>query len=358
MKVAFITRSTLYTVFGGDTVQILETAKHLGQLGHQVAIFRSNETIPYDEFDLLHFFNLIRPADILYHIKRSHTPFVITPILVDYTEYDKKYRKGFSGWLLRRFSSGEYLKAVSRWILLKDTLPAKEYLWKGHSRSIRQILEKVKMILPNSIAEYEALESRYQVRKPYQVVPNGIDEKLFFRDETMPKDETLVVCAARIEGIKNQINLIKALSNTQFTLVLIGEAGANQKTYYKECRKEASKNIIFTGGLSQQEVAQYYKKAKVHVLASWFETCGLSSLEAAATGCNIVITDKGYTREYFGNQAFYCNPEDLTSIYNAVALASKAAHADGLPETILKKFTWKESAKKTMEAYEKVLSEN
>src|SRR3954469_11045960 len=123
MKIAFITRSTLYTVFGGDTVQILETAKQLRQLGLEVAIFRSNETIPYDEFDLLHFFNLIRPADILYHIKRSRTPFVITPILIDYTEYDKKHRKGFPGWLLRRFSSGEYLKAICRWILLKDSLP-------------------------------------------------------------------------------------------------------------------------------------------------------------------------------------------------------------------------------------------
>src|SRR5690348_13642118 len=101
MKVAFITRSTLYKVFGGDTVQIFETAKQLQQLDIHAEIFLSHEKIPYEEFDLLHFFNLIRPADILFHVKKTNKPFVITPILVDYSEYDKKHRKGISGWILR-----------------------------------------------------------------------------------------------------------------------------------------------------------------------------------------------------------------------------------------------------------------
>ena len=85
MKVAFIARATLYKVPGGDTVQILETAKHLHELGVEVSIFLSHEKINYQEFDLLHFFNLVRPADILYHIKRTNTPYVISPIFVDYS---------------------------------------------------------------------------------------------------------------------------------------------------------------------------------------------------------------------------------------------------------------------------------
>jgi glycosyltransferase involved in cell wall biosynthesis len=355
MKVAFITRSTLYKVLGGDTVQILETAKHLKQLGIHVEIFLSHERVRYEEFDLLHFFNLIRPADILFHVKKTNKPFVITPILVDYTEYDKKHRKGVSGWLLRSFSSSEYLKALSRWILLKDSLRSKEYLWKGHRKSIQEILKKTKMVLPNSEAEYTTLENSYHIKKPYLIVPNGINEEVFYKDESGLKDETLVVCAARIEGIKNQLNLIKALNNTAFTLVLIGESG-NQKNYYKECKKIAGQNIVFTGQLRHEQLVYYFQRAKVHVLPSWFETCGLSSLEAAATGCNIVITDKGYTREYFGDDAFYCNPEDAASIYNAVSLAAKTDCSTGFQEKIRKEFTWTQAAKKTAEAYKKVLS--
>ena len=64
MRVVFITRATLYSVKGGDTLQVLQTARHLEELGIQVDIRLTNERISYDQYDLLHFFNIIRPADI------------------------------------------------------------------------------------------------------------------------------------------------------------------------------------------------------------------------------------------------------------------------------------------------------
>jgi glycosyltransferase involved in cell wall biosynthesis len=355
MKIAFIVRSTLFKVQGGDTIQVLETASHLRDLGVQVSIFLSHEKISYGQFDLLHFFNLTRPANILHHIKKTDRPFVVSPILVDYTEYDKNYRTGLSGWVLRLFASPEYIKTVARWLFLKDSLPSREYLWKGQRRSIQYILEKAAMLLPNSTAEYQALEKQYSINKPYRVVPNGINENIFLGKDNSIKDESLVVCAARIEGIKNQLNLIKALNHSSFTLMVIGTPGANQTSYYKKCRKTAGKNIIFTGRLTQKELRSYYQKAKLHILPSWFETCGLSSLEAAAMGCNIIITDKGYTREYFGDEAFYCDPGNIESIYHAVSLAAKSDPSTRLQERIRKEFTWTQAAQKTWEAYQTVL---
>jgi len=38
-----------------------------------------------------------------------------------------------------------------------------------------------------------------------------------------------VLCIARIEGIKNQLNLIKALNDTEFNVLLIGSHAPNQK---------------------------------------------------------------------------------------------------------------------------------
>jgi glycosyltransferase involved in cell wall biosynthesis len=356
MKIAFITRSTLYKVHGGDTIQILETAEELRKLGIKVSIFLSHEKINYEDFDLLHFFNLIRPANILYHISKTNKPFVVSPILVDYTEYDRNHRKGLSGKLFKLFSSAEYMKTVCRWILMKDHLPSKSFLWKGQKKSIVYILEKAEMVLPNSPAEYQELEKLYAIKKPFTIVPNGINEKTFSNNSVIQKDQLLVICAARIEGIKNQINLIKALNDTQFKLLLIGNSSDNQKNYYNECKKIASKNIVFTGRLTQKELSSYYKKAKVHVLPSWFETCGLSSLEAAAMGCNIVVTDKGFTRDYFGGNAFYCNPESPESIYKAVVSAANADTSFKLKEKILQEFTWSIAAKKTLRAYERILS--
>lgn len=360
MKVAFIARSTLYTVFGGSSVQILQTARYLKYHGVDVSIYLAHQKVKYQNFDIIHFFDLIRPSNILRHIGQTETPFVITPILVDYSEFDKTQRKGFSGILFRTLSSNkiEYLKTVGRWIFRKDTLPSKSYLWKGHSKSIKTILKKAAMILPNSKSEYNRLVQQYKIEKQYHIIPNGVDLNLFNDSKADLKDKNLVICVARIEGIKNQLNLIKAINDTNFTLMIIGAPSYIQKKYYSKCKKIASTNIIFLGDLPQSALVAFYKKAKVHVLPSWFETCGLSSLEAASLGCNIVITEKGFTRDYFEDSAFYCNPADIDSIYNAIKTAASAPPNKDLQHKVLQRFTWEEAAKHTFQAYKTVLNLN
>ncbi|HMK27967.1 MAG TPA: glycosyltransferase family 4 protein [Chitinophagaceae bacterium] len=357
MKVAFITRSTLDTAPGGDTIQIKQTAKQLRSLGAEVDILPTTLKIDYGQYDLLHFFNIVRPADILYHITKSKKPFVLSPIFIDYSEYDRHHRKGISGFTFRRFSpaANEYLKTIGRRLFGKDSLRSKNFLFKGQMRSIKEVIGKASWLLPNSEAEYTALVKEYKINKPYTVVPNGIDPLLFQPGQTVTRSEKLVICAARIEGIKNQLNLVKALNNTEFTLLLIGSAATNQKNYYKQCRQIASDNIQFIDHIPQEELLAYYKKAKVHVLPSWFESCGLSSLEAAAMGCNIVITDKGYTRDYFGNHAFYCDPANPASILDAVRKATQSEWKPELQEKIFRDFTWQQAAAATFNVYKKVL---
>jgi glycosyltransferase involved in cell wall biosynthesis len=359
MRIAFITRSTLHNVPGGDTVQILQTAKHLRKQGIEVDLFLTNEKIDYRKYDLLHFFSVTRPSDILFHINKTKKPFALSPILVDYSEYDRNHRNGFSGLVLRQFSAGmnEYIKTISRWILRKDKLKSKAYIWKGQGRSIKEILRRAAILLPNSEAEYIKLKELSAMEKPYSIVPNGIDPSIFQPEKNTTKDNKLVLCAARIEGIKNQLNLIKALNNTSYTLLLIGSPAPNQKHYYQECRKAASKNILFYDQVTQEMLVGYYKMAKVHALPSWFETCGLSSLEAATLGCNITITEKGYTREYFGNDAFYCDPGDPESIYKAIETAAQNDFRPALQQKILQTYTWHHAAAITSEAYKKIISE-
>ncbi|HEX2548556.1 MAG TPA: glycosyl transferase family 1, partial [Gammaproteobacteria bacterium] len=93
MKVLLISRATLFSDSGGDTVQILNTASHLKKLGLSIDIKLTNEVIDYNQYDLFHFFNIIRPADILKHINKISKPFVISTIFVQYGEYEKLARK-------------------------------------------------------------------------------------------------------------------------------------------------------------------------------------------------------------------------------------------------------------------------
>jgi glycosyltransferase involved in cell wall biosynthesis len=353
MKVALITRSTLYSIPGGDTVQAVQTASHLTDLGVDAQICLSNEYIAYPDYDLLHFFNLTRPADILYHSKKANKPFVVSTILCNYSEYDKNHRKGIGAlFTYLPADSIEYIKTMARWLLGKDYLASIAYTWKGQRKSIIEILKNAKLILPNSESEYKRVNKNYKSAVKYRVIPNGINPALFEFDDTVEKDDSLVLCVARIEGIKNQANLIKALNNTSFRLLIIGAAAPNQLNYYNECKAVAAGNITFINHIPQHELVKYYQQAKVHVLPSWFETTGLSSIEAAIMGCSIVITDKGDTREYFGDDAFYADPASPNSILQAIKKAANAPLNNNIRTKILKQFTWQQAAKQTLKAYQ------
>lgn len=353
MKVAIIARSTFFSVPGGDTVQAVQTAGQLVRLGIDTVIRLTNETIAYEEYDLLHFFNIIRPADILYHSQKAGKPFVVSTILCNYGEYDKFHRKG-AGILFSYLPADgiEYLKTVARWLLGKDHLSSISYLWKGQRKSIIEILKRAAMILPNSESEYKRVTESYCEKSEYMVVPNGVNPGLFNYDPFLEKDRQLILCVARIEGIKNQLNLVKALSNTKYNLLIIGAHAPNQAAYYQQCRAAAAGNIRFINHIPQNELVKYYQQAKVHILPSWFETTGLSSIEGALMGCNIVITDKGDAKEYFGDDAFYCDPGVPESILAAVERAVSADLNEGLRQKILAKYTWEHAAIQTKKSYQ------
>ncbi len=358
MRIAFITRSTIFTSAGGDTIQVLKTAKCLRRLNVSVDIKLTHEKVNYSRYDLLHFFNVIRPADILPHIRTYHAPFVITPLFIDYSEFDKKYRGGIAGKIFRFFSADqiEYAKTVARWLKGQQELKSYSYLVNGQDHSVRNIIKKAALLLPNSQMEYEQIAFRYSMELPYMIIPNGIDAEIFTMNEAIKKDEKMILCVGRMEGLKNQLNLIKALKDSPFQLYVIGNHSINQKGYYDQCRNAAGPNVHFIEYIPQNQLIEYYQRAKVHVLPSWFETCGLSSLEAASMGCNIVITQKGYAREYFNDNAFYCDPSSSSSIKAAVEKAAIAPPSKELQQKIFSHFTWQNAAEATYQAYKKCIS--
>lgn len=357
MKIVFIVRHTLFSAIGGDTIQVQETAEHLNKLGITVHIKKTTEKIDYTNYDLMHFFNIIRPADILAHIAKSDKPFVVSTILVDYSVYDKQHRLGLAGKLLKILPAEgiEYTKTLFRFLSRRDKLVSISYLWKGQQRSIKEILLKTKAVLVQATEEYNELVKLYKIAPDFSIIHNGVNTSLFQQSKTVNRKINLVLCVARIEGIKNQYNLIRALNNTDYQLVLIGDAAPNQKGYYQKCRDIAAGNVSFIGHLPQPQLVDYYASANVHILPSWFEVCGLSSLEAAAMNCQIVISDKGYAPSYFDNAVFYCDPSQPESILQAVNKAMVAEPNDDLQKKVLKNYSWQKTAEDTLAVYKKYI---
>ena len=355
ISVLFIVRATLYQSLGGDTIQILKTAEALRKLGVKVEIGLTTDTFDYVKYDIVHFFNIIRPSDILYHFKQSRRK-VISTIFVDYTESEIK-----SGTFLRatltKFLGGdfiEYLKALTKALLGKEKLKSKDYLLKGHSKSVKYLYKNADALLPNSDSEMSRLEKKYGYTKALRFkIVNAIETI----DNIVPNEKykDAILCVGRIERLKNQLNLIKAVKGLNIPCYIIGNPAINDHKYYELCRKEAGENVFFIDALPQSELYSIMKSARVHVLPSWFETTGLVSLEAYYYGCNIVISDKGDQKEYFDDYAFYCDPEDVDSIRESILKAYQSPYDEDFRSFIKENYTWEQTAKQTKKCYEKLL---
>ena len=144
MKVLFIARSTLYTNRGGDTIQVTNTCKFLKRFGVDAEIKLSNEKIDYAPYDLVHYFNVTRPADILMHVRKSQKPYVVSTIFVEYTEFERKVRKGITGRLFKYLSPDfiEYVKVLARSVVNREKIMSRDYLLSGHKQSVKNVISQ------------------------------------------------------------------------------------------------------------------------------------------------------------------------------------------------------------------------
>jgi glycosyltransferase involved in cell wall biosynthesis len=355
MKVLFVTRSSIFSVPGGDTVQMENTALELKKHNVFVDVYDGESTLDYSQYDFLHFFNITRPAIILDQIKKSNLPFVLSPIYVEYDFYRELPGFGIMKTLVKILGKDgiEYCKILVKHILRKERVEYFPYFFLGQKRSIKRILKRSSVLLPNSQNEYNRILGRYGVSKPYKVVPNGVDLSKFKLHSDIVREKNSVLCAALIEPRKNQLNLIKALNNTKFSLTIVGSPAPNHLDYLELCKKEAGANVkIISKRLPQEDLMLLYQENEVHVLASWFETTGLSSLEAAYMGCKLVVTKCGDTIDYFQDYVEYCKPGSTHSIHEAAVLASENSFSNILKLKIEEKYNWNYAAKCTFDAYE------
>ena len=213
-------------------------------------------------------------------------------------------------------------------------------------------------LLPQSEREAALLARDFDAsRERIVITPNGIDP-LFTRahsGETFEKKygvRDFVLCAARMDALKNQWRLIQALHDESMTLVLIGRAESD--AYAVRCRQAAQgarAHILFLPALPRHELVYAYAAARVHALVSWYDVAPIAALEAAALGCQIVLTNESGGSDYFGADAWYCDPGDTVSICDAVRAASTSPRSNTLPERITRECTWERAAEQTRRGY-------
>jgi glycosyltransferase involved in cell wall biosynthesis len=188
------------------------------------------------------------------------------------------------------------------------------------------------------------------------IVPNGVED-VFFLDPSsraIPRS-TELVCTATITPRKRVVELAEAAILAETPLRILGAPYGRNDPYYQRFLvlvEQRPDLIRYSGALKDRaELARAYKEARGFALLSTMETRSLSSEEAAAAGCPLLLSDLPWARSTFGRTATYCPMSKTAS--TAAALRKFYDEAPTLP-TPSKPCRWGDVADQLVRIYQKL----
>ena len=202
---------------------------------------------------------------------------------------------------------------------IKEKIPAK------------YVLENADLLLP--VSEFTKKEVLEKVNpKRIKVVYNGVDVERFKMEGN--KEDDLIITVGGVswsnlkrKGIKIFVNTARSFPSIRFVVI-----GKFIDTSIEHLKKNASKNVEFTGFVSDDELVRWYQRAKVICQLSYYEAFGLAPAEGMACECIPVVTkDKTGMPEFVDNTGFYVPYGDEKATAEAIKKALDA------PEEMRKK---------------------
>lgn len=216
-------------------------------------------------------------------------------------------------------------------------------------RELAELLELANVIIATSHGELKQIAGMmaYWNRKPkkFSIIPNGIDhEELPAVVPDWDQRPLQLVSVGRIEVAKNQPRVLVAFKRIKrrypdASLVLIGRSEGVLEERYSSLFKQDGVNLI--GEVEFRIVAQILSQSRGHILPSFRDTPGLASLEAAALGCNIVVSRNfGTPMDYFSDLAIYVDPLSEISIEEGMERALLERPDSKLQRLVRAQFTY------------------
>jgi glycosyltransferase involved in cell wall biosynthesis len=331
MKILIDHQLPFLLAHGGLQIQIEQTKAALEEAGLEVEYLRWWDA--EQRGDIIHFFGRANPS----HIDFAHAKgmkYVMSEL--------------FTGQGSRTPAQLRLQGALEK--MLRNVVPATflaSFRWDAY--------EKADALLVGTTWEAEVATLLFAPSpERIHIVPNGVEE-VFFLDpssQAVPRSNELV-CTATITPRKRVVELAAASILAETPLRILGAPYGEEDLYYRRFLVLAEQRpdlIRYSGALKdREELARAYKEARGFVLLSTMETRSLSSEEAAAAGCPLLLSDLPWARSTFGQTATYCPIGNTDS--TAAALRKFYEEAPTLP-THCKPCRWGDVANQLMQIYQ------
>ena len=172
----------------------------------------------------------------------------------------------------------------------------------------------------------------------------GVDRKYILAERNVDS-KIDILYVATFEVRKNHVMLMRALALAPSGLKVrfIGRDLGTQDTVREMA--DALTNTMdfefeFIDSLSEVELVDSYRSAKVYVFPSLLEGFGMPLIEALATNCRVACSDIDVFREICEEQAIYFDPRSARDMWRGIDKAMKAENSFDASRYAEKRFLW------------------
>lgn len=186
---------------------------------------------------------------------------------------------------------------ISWWRAVKNEDAPPE--WDTYRDRVARGLAAASLVAAPSAQMLAALDEHYHFKSPRKLIYNGRR----FTPAAGHDHRASVFAAGRLwDEAKNLRAVVAAAPAIDWPVRIAGDGGAN------------SPNVTYLGWLEPPALARAYGEAAIYLFPALYEPFGLSVLEAALSGCALVLGDIPSLREIWRDAAVFVNPRDPATI--------------------------------------------
>ena len=176
-------------------------------------------------------------------------------------------------------------------------------VWARYRAEAAQALVSADLVTAPSCSMARSLARHYGTSR-CRVIPNGRDGAQFHA----ASKEQFVFAAGRLwDEAKNIAALAQVADDLSWPVYVAGESGG-----------AAFSGCYALGHVGMPELAGWYARAAIYAFPALYEPFGLSILEAAYSGCALVISDLPSLREIWGDAGLLVPPHDAHALREAL----------------------------------------
>ncbi|MGN6530469.1 MAG: glycosyltransferase [Ginsengibacter sp.] len=200
------------------------------------------------------------------------------------------------------------------------------YLWKGFSKVFNQVN------VVTTPTETAAALIRPRLKVNAIAISSGINLKIFspfgeireIKEKYLIPDKPVLLYVGRLDPEKHIEEILEAVATavkkTDFCFVVVGRGTSKTKLEKLSDELGITGNVIFTGFVPDEDLADFYKLSRCFIIASIAELLSLCTLQAMASALPIISVNAGALGELVKDKmnGYLYNEGDINAIIQSI----------------------------------------